>query len=269
MKTRAITGFFFVLVMVGSVFCGPYVFFGFYLSLSLITLIEFYRLMRTSGIRPHRNLGIFAAALLFLMTSGYHYLQFESKYLLLAVPLIFSIFIVELYKKEKIPFSNIAYTFLGLIYISLPFCFFHGLGFIKDSRVFNFEIPLAFLFMLWANDTGAYLFGVRFGKRKLFERHSPKKSWEGFFGGLVTAMVVAWFISLQFTGLPLIAWLGTALIISSFGTLGDLIESMFKRSLGVKDSGGVLPGHGGLMDRFDGLLLAAPVAYVYLYLLYN
>ena len=269
MKTRAITGFFFMLVMIGSVFCGQYVFFGFYLFLSLLTLIEFYGLMRTSGIRPHRNLGIFAAALLFLMTAGYHYLQFESKYLLLTIPLIFSIFIVELYKKEKIPFANIAYTFLGLIYIALPFCFFHGLGFISDSRIFHFEIPLAFLLMLWANDTGAYLFGVRFGKRKLFERHSPKKSWEGFFGGVVTALIVAWLISIQYVALSLISWFGMAVIISCFGTMGDLIESMFKRSLGVKDSGSFLPGHGGLMDRFDGLLLAAPVAFVYLYLLFN
>lgn len=269
MKTRAITGFFFVIVMLGSLFCGPYVFFVFYLLLSLAALLEFYRMMRNSGIRPHRNLGIFAAALIFLMAAGYHYLQFDSKYLLLTAPLIFSIFIVELYKKEKIPFANIAYTFLGIIYIALPFCFFHGLGFISDARSFHYEFPLAFLLMLWANDTGAYIFGVRFGKRKLFERHSPKKSWEGFLGGVFTSVIVSGLISIQFDVLSIAGWVGMAIIISCFGTMGDLVESMFKRSLNVKDSGSFLPGHGGLLDRFDGLLLAAPVAYVYLYLLIN
>lgn len=121
--------------------------------------------------------------------------------------------------------------------------------------------------MLWANDTGAYLFGMKLGKRKLFERHSPKKSWEGFFGGVFTSLVVSIIIAFQFTEVEPIVWAGMAAIISCFGTLGDLVESMLKRSLGVKDSGSFLPGHGGFLDRFDGLLIAAPIVYVYLYLL--
>jgi phosphatidate cytidylyltransferase len=121
--------------------------------------------------------------------------------------------------------------------------------------------------MLWANDTGAYLFGMKFGKRKLFERHSPKKSWEGFFGGMFTSVLVAVGLSFIFTENVAIIWVGMAILIASFGTLGDLVESMLKRSLDTKDSGGLLPGHGGLLDRFDGLLLAAPVVYAYLYLI--
>ena len=120
--------------------------------------------------------------------------------------------------------------------------------------------------MLWANDTGAYLFGMKFGKRKLFERHSPKKSWEGFFGGMFTSLIVAFVISHFFVELDTLVWAGMAILISSFGTLGDLVESMLKRSLDAKDSGSFLPGHGGFLDRFDGLLIAAPVVYVYLYL---
>lgn len=267
MKTRAITGFFFVLAMLGSILLGGYVFFGSYLLLSVVILLEFYRMVRTSGIRPHRNIGVMAAILLFLMTGGYHFLQFQSKYLLLTVPLIFSVFISELYKKEKIPFANIAYTILGLVYISVPFCFFFGLGFLNVERTFHYVFPLAFLLMLWGNDTGAYLFGVRFGKRKLFERHSPKKSWEGFFGGMFTAMLVAYVLSTQFLFISLPAWIGVAFLIACFGTIGDLIESMYKRSLDVKDSGSFLPGHGGFLDRFDGLLLSAPFVYVYLYLI--
>lgn len=268
MKTRAITAFFFTIVMLGSVFFGSYVYSLFYFSLSLATLFEFFKLIKTAGIRPHRNIALMAAILIFGMTAGYHYLQFETKYLLLLVPLLFSVFVSELYKKEKIPFSNISYTFVGFIYVTTPFCFFYSLGFMIDST-YNFHLPLAFMLMLWANDTGAYLFGVRWGKTRLFERHSPKKSWEGFFGGMFTSILVSYLISLIFLDINPFYWAGMAVLIVSFGTLGDLVESMLKRSLNAKDSGTILPGHGGFLDRFDGLLLAAPVVYAYLYLVLN
>lgn len=267
MKTRAITAFFFTIVMLGSMFLGAYTFTAFYLLLSLAALLEFFKLIKTAGIRPHRNIAMIAAALIFSMTAGYHFLQFETKYLLLLVPLIFSVFISELYKKEKIPFANISYTFVGFMYVTVPFCFFYSLGFIGHLTAYSFHLPLSFFLMLWANDTGAYLFGSKFGKTRLFERHSPKKSWEGFFGGVLTSLVVAYIVSIYFIELPLWAWAGMAILISSFGTLGDLVESMLKRSLNAKDSGSLLPGHGGLLDRFDGLLLSAPVVYAYLYLI--
>lgn len=267
MKTRAITAFFFTIVMLGSLFLGGYVFSFFYLALSIVALLEFYKLVKMGGIRPHRNIGVLAAAIIFLMTASYHFLQFEIKYLLLIVPLVFSVFISELYKKNKIPFANISYTFVGFIYVTIPFCFFYSLGFLTGFSNYSFHLPLAFLLMLWANDTGAYLFGMRFGKHRLFERHSPKKSWEGFFGGVFTSILAAYLISLWFTEMSTIVWAGMAILIATFGTLGDLVESMLKRSLDAKDSGSFLPGHGGFLDRFDGLLIAAPVVYVYLYLL--
>lgn len=267
MKTRAITAFFFTIVMLGSIFLGAYTFTGFYLLLSIIALLEFYKLVKMGGIRPHRNIGILVASLLFGITAAYHFLQFETKYLLLVVPLIFSVFISELYKKNKIPFANISYTFVGFVYVTIPFCFFYSLGFLADGLTYSYHLPLAFLLMLWANDTGAYLFGMRFGKRRLFERHSPKKSWEGFFGGIFTSLLVAFIVAKFFPELTPVVWAGMALLISCFGTLGDLVESMLKRSLDAKDSGSFLPGHGGFLDRFDGLLIAAPVVYVYLYLI--
>lgn len=267
MKTRAITAFFFTIVMLASVFLGGYTFTFFYLMLSLLALAEFYRLVKTAGIRPHRNIAVFAGGLIFLMTAGYHYLQFQTKFMLLLVPLIFSVFISELYKKEKIPFANISYTFVGFVYVTIPFCFFYSLGFVSGEGAYSFHLPLAFLLMLWANDTGAYIFGVKFGKTRLFERHSPKKSWEGFFGGMFTSILASYLISLCFTEINAWTWAGMALLIVCFGTLGDLVESMLKRSLNTKDSGSFLPGHGGLLDRFDGLLIAAPVVYAYLYLL--
>ena len=258
MKTRAITAFFFTIVMLGSIFLGAYTFTFFYLALSIVALLEFYKLVKIGGIRPHRNIAVFAASVMF---------QFELKYLLLVVPLVFSVFILELYKKNKIPFANISYTFVGFIYVTIPFCFFFALGFLADFSNYSFHLPLAFLLLLWANDTGAYLFGVKFGKTRLFERHSPKKSWEGFFGGMFTSIVVSYLIAMQFTEMSPLIWAGMSFLIVCFGTLGDLVESMLKRSLDAKDSGSFLPGHGGFLDRFDGLLIAAPVVYVYLYLI--
>ena len=125
------------------------------------------------------------------------------------------------------------------------------------------------MILLWANDTGAYLVGMKFGRNKLFERHSPKKTWEGFIGGIVIGAAAAVIISYYFKDLPWNQWVSVAILISCFGTLGDLVESMFKRSINVKDSGGILPGHGGLLDRFDGLLIAAPIVYTYLYFISN
>lgn len=267
MKTRAITAFFFTIVMLGSIFLGPYTFAGFYLLLSIISLLEFYKLVKTGGIRPHKNIAIIVAGAIFLITIAYHFYKFPTKYLMAAVPLVFAVFIAELYKKSKIPFANIAYTFVGFVYVTIPFCFFYSLGYLLSFYNYSFHLPLAFLLMLWANDTGAYLFGMKFGKRKLFERHSPKKSWEGFLGGIFTSLVVALIIAQFFNEITPIVWAGMAILISSFGTLGDLVESMLKRSLDVKDSGSFLPGHGGFLDRFDGLLIAAPVVYVYLYLI--
>jgi phosphatidate cytidylyltransferase len=194
-----------------------------------------------------------------------HILTVHWQNLLFITPLVLLVFLVELYKNQKEPFANIAYTLLGLIYVVVPFCFFYALGFLNHSGTYSYHLPLSFLLMLWANDTGAYLFGMKFGKRKLFERHSPKKSWEGFFGGVFTSVLVAVIISTQFSEFSMPVWIGMAIIISCFGTLGDLVESMLKRSLDVKDSGTFLPGHGGFLDRFDGLLIGAPLVYIYLY----
>jgi phosphatidate cytidylyltransferase len=266
MKTRAITAFFFTIVMLGSVYLGGSVFGVFYILLQAFALVEFYKLIKTTDVKPMVMLGVAISVVGFAFLVAYHELQFESKYLILMVPLTFSIFIVELYKKEKVPFANIGYTFLGFLFVTIPFGFYYALGYLKRMHDFNFHLPLAFLLLLWASDTGAYLFGRKLGKTRLFERHSPKKSWEGFFGGVFTSVLVAFIISLIFKEIDVLIWVGMAVLIVSFGTLGDLVESMFKRSLDVKDSGSILPGHGGLLDRFDGLLIAAPIVYTYLYL---
>jgi phosphatidate cytidylyltransferase len=269
MKTRAITAFFFTIVMLGSVFLGAYTFTGFYLVLSVFALAEFYKLIKTADVKPHMVIGLTLSVVIFVISAAYHFFTVEVKYLLLLIPLVFSVFLFELYRKDKSPFTNIAYTFTGLFFVTVPFCFFYSLGFISEWNLYNFHLPLAFLLMLWASDTGAYLFGRKLGAHKLFERHSPKKTWEGFFGGMLTSVLVSFIISFFFKEILFPVWAGMAVLIVSFGTLGDLVESMLKRSLNAKDSGDLLPGHGGLLDRFDGLLIAAPIVYAYLYLVLN
>jgi phosphatidate cytidylyltransferase len=269
MKTRAITGFFFVIVMLGSVLLGPYPFGIFYLLLMLLCLNEFYGLIKQSGLKPSAATGLLNGAFIFILFAliANQDSPLLHKLLFLLTVTVGAIFIQELFKRSMAPMTNIAYTLTGLVFVCLPFTLFQALAYIRGS--FNFHYPLAFLLLLWANDTGAYLVGRSFGRSKLFERHSPKKTWEGFIGGIAIGAGVALIISYYFKDLPWNQWVSVAILISCFGTLGDLVESMFKRSINVKDSGGILPGHGGLLDRFDGLFLAAPIVYTYLYLITN
>jgi phosphatidate cytidylyltransferase len=268
MKVRAITGFFFVIVMLGSVLLGSYVFSAFYLVLTSFCLFEFYGLIRGAGFKPNRESGLINGFLVFLFFAAQCYFP-AWKFIFFLPVCLSAVFIQELYKKNAAPFSNIAFTFLGILFAVVPFLFFHGMAFIKGADHFNFHIPMGFLIMLWSNDTGAYLAGRAFGRTKLFERHSPKKTWEGFFGGVIISAAAALILSHYYDELSWKQWVSIAVLISCFGTMGDLVESMFKRSINVKDSGGILPGHGGLLDRFDGLLLAAPIVYAYLYFISN
>ena len=160
------------------------------------------------------------------------------------------------------PFQNIAITILAVCYVAIPFSFYLALGFMGAG--FSYILPLSLLLLIWANDSGAYIFGVTLGKHRLFERHSPKKSWEGFVGGIFIASLVAWILSGYVNTIAPTHWLMLAILVGLVGTFGDLVESMFKRSLNIKDSGSFLPGHGGLLDRFDSLIFAAPLVYIYL-----
>jgi phosphatidate cytidylyltransferase len=267
MKLRAITGFFFIIVMLGSVLLGHYVFETFYLALSALCLSEFNSNVKKTGINIDWKTSLIGAILVYSQytkhgsINDYPLLRDSAfSYLFLVFTLIL---IVELFKKNEKPFTNVAYTLLGIFFTVIPFTFFHEIAYVAGS--YNFHFPMAFLLMLWANDTGAYLVGSKFGKHKLFERHSPKKTWEGFFGGVIITAGVAYIINYYYTDISLSQWIIMGVLISCFGTIGDLIESMFKRSINIKDSGGLLPGHGGLLDRFDGLLIAAPIVYIYLH----
>ena len=193
--------------------------------------------------------------------------------------------IAELYLKQEDPVQDWAYTMLSQMYIALPFSLLNVLAFTANSSgmvVFNTLLPLSVFIFLWVNDTGAYCVGSLLGRHKLFPRISPGKSWEGSIGGAVFVLAVAygigWLDNMEiadanhtssiFAGmLSIPEWLVLGLVVVIFGTWGDLVESLFKRTLGIKDSGSILPGHGGMLDRFDSSLLAIPAAVVYLYTL--
>ena len=177
----------------------------------------------------------------------------------------------ELYLKKENPLNNWAYAMFSQVYIALPFALLNVLAFQSDETItatsYQYLFPLSIFAFNWLNDTGAYCTGMLLGKHPLFKRISPKKSWEGSIGGAVFCIVAAFVISNYFPIMSTVEWVGLALTIVVFGTWGDLSESLMKRQLGIKDSGNILPGHGGILDRFDSAILAIPAAVVYLYLL--
>lgn len=262
MKTRAITGFFFIVVLIAIVLLGPYSFLPFFSLVATYSVYEFYRMVQTKEVQPLLFFGVGIAGLGSALVSAVLLGWLSGTALLFSVIGLFLLYIAALFRKTTHPVQDIAYSLVGLLYATLPFTFFMGLGFIMEA--YNAYIPLGFLILLWTSDTGAYLTGKSMGRRKLFERISPNKTWEGFIGGVLAAVLAGCVLAHYFGVLTLWSWIGMALIIGIFGTLGDLVESMLKRNVGVKDSGNILPGHGGLLDRFDGLLMAAPLVYLFL-----
>ncbi|MBI4945979.1 MAG: phosphatidate cytidylyltransferase [Bacteroidetes bacterium] len=276
--TRTLTGAVFVTVMMGCIWWSFWSMAGLFLVISVLGLWEFYSLLEENNSSPQKITGIIicvflSAYFLYLVSDNIFSAMFLSYLFWLFIPVSMMIFFVELFRNKQFPFQNIGYTFLGLLYIQIPFLFLSSLAIKSNVDIKHYQgiftpyIILGFFFLIWSNDTFAYLVGISIGKHRLFERHSPKKSWEGFIGGIICTQGIAYLLSLYFTELALIHWLVIALIVSVFGTLGDLVESMFKRSLGVKDSGNILPGHGGILDRFDGVLLSSPFVVTYLMLI--
>lgn len=262
MKTRAITGFFFIAVLIGAVCLGPYTFVLLFLLIGTASVYEFYRMVHTENTRPLLVLGVGATVVGLGLVSTVLIGLLPYSVLPFSIVAVLLLYIASLFQKTVRPIQDVAYSLFGLIYAAIPFAFFMSLGFIQGS--YNAYIPLGFLILLWTNDTGAYLAGKSFGRHKLFERISPNKTWEGFVGGVVLAVLAGMILSHYFGVFPFWCWVCMALIIGVFGTLGDLVESLLKRNIGVKDSGNILPGHGGLLDRFDGLLMAAPLVYLFL-----
>lgn len=263
---RALTGIIFVLAIVGGLWWHEYSYLLIFLTVVVLGMLEFIEIVKVH--KPVRAqvgwalfIGIFSYVLVFYVLRG----NISVRWLVFIVPLIIGVFITEMYRKRESPLLNIAVTLLIPFYVALPFSFLHFLAFHQDG--YNYELILSFFVLIWANDTGAYLIGVTFGKHKFFPRISPKKTWEGFFGGISFTLLAGWLISNFSTDLRWHYWLIVALIVSVMGAFGDLVESMLKRSVNLKDSGKFLPGHGGVLDRFDAVIFAAPLMVSFLLLL--
>lgn len=262
---RAISAVIGVAIIISAIVFNPWTFAGIFLLIALLTLREFYNLVKQAGIRPFQLWGlVFSMALFTLMfLSRQETIDNDIFWIL---PALFStVFIYPLIQFGKgHAINSIAISVLGILYIAVPFCLIIPIAFLTGN--FAYELVLGLLFAQWANDTGAYFAGKAFGRTKLFEKVSPKKTWEGAIGGLVLAMAVLITFGYYFDILTPVQWAGLAIVISIFGSLGDLVESLFKRTLAIKDSGSTIPGHGGFLDRFDGLILALPFALAYLIL---
>ena len=183
------------------------------------------------------------------------------------IPLFLISFIIELYKRDGKPFQNLAFTILGLFYIALPYSLFNFIVFNHFNAEYSFGLLLCLFAFNWTNDTGAYLFGITLGKHRLFERISPKKSWEGAVGGALSVVGIAFLFAHLLPYISLINWIILGLIVCVFGVFGDLVESLLKRSLNIKDSGTLLPGHGGFLDRFDAVIFSTPAFFAYVYVI--
>ncbi|MFK7952519.1 MAG: phosphatidate cytidylyltransferase [Ekhidna sp.] len=252
-----------VFIIISALVWSEWGFFVIFLSISCLTMLEFYRLMKVQDYSPIRFLGVSVGALLFIIMFLIEDKVLPSEYYVIMFPLASFVFLIKLYKKSDIhPFINIALFYLGILYVAVPFALINIVVFYSGE--YSYEILLGLLFLTWANDIGAYFSGIMFGKTKLFERISPKKSWEGSVGGAIFAVITSVVISMYFKGLMQWEWISIAFIVVIAGTYGDLVESHFKRSMNIKDSGSTIPGHGGFLDRFDSLLLAVPFVVVFL-----
>lgn len=274
LTVRSMSGLVLGVVVLGAIAWSQWSFGALLLALLVVGTNEFYALAEKQGDRPQRFTGIVAGAVLFALNfffsrcivgnggtvvlGNYPLALFGLAFLLLLLP---AMFICELYRKGQNPAGNIGTTLTGVVYVSLPLslmCYIPVIG-----GVWNPWPMLFFVFIIWANDVFAYLTGMTFGRHRLFERLSPKKSWEGFFGGVAGAVAVG-LVASHVLGYAWWVWALLALVAAVTGVLGDLVESMFKRAAGVKDSGALIPGHGGVLDRFDAMLIAAPFVVAYM-----
>ena len=273
---RAITGIFFVAAIVVS-FINPLAMTFLFAIVTGLTIWEFTGLVNErDGVDTNRLICTVAGVYFFIAVIGFCSELTPSTVFMPYLITVVYLMITELYAKNPDPIHTWAYTMMSQMYIALPFSMLGVLAFrgSHEGVVYSWVAPLSVFVFLWINDTGAYLCGSLLGKHKLFPRISPGKSWEGSIGGFVFVSAIAvliWHLaeSYGYNDLSLNAyeWVGLGLIVAVFGTWGDLVESLFKRTIGIKDSGNILPGHGGMLDRFDSSLMAMPAAVVYLYTL--
>lgn len=271
---RAITGVIFVGVLVGCILGGPISFSLLFALITALTIHEFGTIVsKQPDVEINKPICMLAGVFLFF---GFAYLGVIPGQTEILIPYLFLLIyllVSELYLKKKNPLNNWAYAMMSQIYVALSFAMlnvlaYHSVGGTSPYQIqYNPILPLSIFIFTWINDTGAYCTGMLFGKHRLFERISPKKSWEGSIGGGIFSIIAGVIMAHFFPFMSIGVWIGLALTVVVFGTWGDLTESLLKRTLGIKDSGNILPGHGGMLDRFDSTLMAVPAAVVYLYVI--
>ena len=245
-----------------------YSFVGLFFLLNVLSLWEFYRLIKAGRLQPIRYWGMVCGIVVYGVMFGIAHLGWSGDYALLLFPLFFVTFLIKLFdpRDPDRAFDGVAYTLLGIFYVTVPFALLQFIAFDAEGT-YHFQPVLGIILLLWANDTGAYFVGRTIGKHPLFPRVSPKKTWEGFFGGAALALLVTVGLCYWATDLQWWEWLLVWVVLVVPASLGDLVESLLKRGLMQKDSARTLPGHGGFLDRFDGLLLASPFLLLLWYLL--
>ena len=259
---RTLTGGVYVASVLAAICFNPIISSIYFGIIGLVALSEFYNVAKNKYQISNSILAYLTAIALYTTVALYSFnIDFKLP-LLISVVLGIANFIAALYQKNEEPFTSIAFLICGLIYIILPISTTNLI--IQYNSEFQPLLLLSVFILAWCNDTFAYLTGVKFGKHRLFERHSPKKSWEGFVGGFLFTVIAGIVISKFSNIFAMQHWIVISIIVSIIGTLGDLVESMFKRQMGVKDSGKILPGHGGILDRFDILFIVLPIVWVYL-----
>jgi len=274
LPTRVTTAVFFVLVMLIGILGGPYTYIFLFGTINLFCLYEYFTLVIDSQQPYYQSrilIGLLMGTLPFFISAltqmGLLHLTGNSwTSLLISYALLISLaFLFELFVPSTQALRNLAFLALGLSYICLPFSMLNLIAFIAFD--YQWGIILGIILMIWTNDTAAYFVGSKLGRRPLFVRISPKKTREGTTGGTLITLLVAFLLGLIFPSYGMWVWIGLGLVISIFGPLGDLVESMLKRNVKTKDSGSLLPGHGGLLDRFDALIFAIPFIVAYLRLI--
>jgi phosphatidate cytidylyltransferase len=268
LKTRTITAIFFVAVLVSATLIHSYVFAIVFGIIAFLSTLEFVKMLnKKNGFSISTWLSGALSIFLFLLVSMATFEFISPKFIVLVLLFLPIYMIFEMYQKTENTITNVLGGFFSVIYASLPYALLVNIHTMNMGDNSASYFVLIYFFIIWIHDSGAYLVGSKFGKRRLFERISPKKSWEGLIGGLVFSVIFAILIHNYFSFMSLPAWILLTLLVITTANFGDLTESMLKRNVGIKDSGNILPGHGGLLDRFDAVLLSTPFVFVYLQLI--